>query len=583
MNEVKLLNIGGIDQNVKDQYARDIIAPSENGLDSTSNLPVASRHYDVGEFLIGQDRLYYEVLVEINVGDTLVVNSNIKATTVSDELVSLRSKSADAAIECIANMESTNLSVKAYEVGDYLYWQHGLDSGLYKVIADIAIGDALVINTNIKVSEPLANAVTELTRINNDFGVKNLLQVTDHSRTRMGVTFTVNPDYSISLSGSVEAGQTHSYMTINTGFMLPAGKYYLTGCYPNGGENTYRLIFTNMNTSQQYYDFGEGVEIVLDTDSLVYATIWINSGVVTDGMVFKPMIRPAYITDDTYEPYARSNQELTGEVEPMLNVLGAKNLLPNLASTRVINGVTFTVNSDGSISVTGKATATSVLYFSSDFYLPAGTYTLSGIPKVSDTTGKYQAGISYINGSDLSTPVRDRGANSDLATFNLASAANVMAYLSINNGETVNFLYQPMIRPASIKDDTYVPFISTNRDLMPVEYGKSTTFTYTNSQQYRTIITINNLKPGYYLVIAYGALTKSYDSVFNLRISSGNRTRMVRLSGLAGGGGVNIMPLYINDSDLKNVNLDIYDYIPGVTGVAINANLQCIRLGSTYL
>ena len=55
MNEVKLLNIGGIDQNVKDQYARDIIAPSENGLDSTSNLPVASRHYDVGEFLIGQD------------------------------------------------------------------------------------------------------------------------------------------------------------------------------------------------------------------------------------------------------------------------------------------------------------------------------------------------------------------------------------------------------------------------------------------------------------------------------------------------------------------------------------------------
>lgn len=178
MNEVKLLNIGGIDQNVKDQYARDIIAPSENGLDSTSNLPVASRHYDAGEFLIGQDRLYYEALVEINVGDTLVVNSNIKATTVSDELVSLRNKSADAAIECIAPIETTGLSTAEYAVGEYLYWDHGSNAGLYKVKVAINIGDAFVVDTNI---EAAANVESQILALTNQVST-NTINITNASQ-----------------------------------------------------------------------------------------------------------------------------------------------------------------------------------------------------------------------------------------------------------------------------------------------------------------------------------------------------------------------------------------------------------------
>lgn len=162
MNEVKLLNIGGVDQNIKDQYARDVIAPSENGLDSSTNLPVSSRDYNEGEYLIGQDRQYYITLTDIEVGDTLVIGTNIRRTTVSEEIIALKNQSADKVIEIIADEEDGSTASKDYSVGKYIYWSYGLTAGLYEVTLDIVSGDALVEGTNIRVANKVCDDILKL-------------------------------------------------------------------------------------------------------------------------------------------------------------------------------------------------------------------------------------------------------------------------------------------------------------------------------------------------------------------------------------------------------------------------------------
>ena len=165
MNEIKLITVGGVDQNVKDQYARDIIAPSENGLDSSTNLPVSSRHYDEGAYLIGQDRKYYEAIQEIDIGDELIVGTNIRETTVTEEILMLKGQSANVAIECMADMETAATASKAFATGKYVYWNYGVDYGMYEVIADIAQGDAFTTSgasQNIRLSNKLGDDISEL-------------------------------------------------------------------------------------------------------------------------------------------------------------------------------------------------------------------------------------------------------------------------------------------------------------------------------------------------------------------------------------------------------------------------------------
>lgn len=165
MNEVNIMNIGGIDHEIDDQRARDVIAHSENGLDPQSNLPISSRHYDEGDYVIGQDRLYYEVTAEINIGDVMAVGTNLRETIVSEELVRLKNQSALTVIETIAYNETGALATKTYEPGDFLYWDYGLSAGLYEVTSSILLNDAFLINTNIKKAKYLTTMIKELTPI----------------------------------------------------------------------------------------------------------------------------------------------------------------------------------------------------------------------------------------------------------------------------------------------------------------------------------------------------------------------------------------------------------------------------------
>lgn len=163
-------------------------------------------------------------------------------------------------------------------------------------------------------------------------------------------------------------------------------------------------------------------------------------------------------------------ENLGNEVDVVANA-GAKNLLPNRGvDTYTNNGITFTKNSDGSVTANGTATAEAVYYVilntSEDSFNFSPEYVMTGCPEGGDTT-KYQlayrvgkkVGNVYVNAAV------DFGQGVRLISFD-GSTEQVNVNISIKNGQTVdNLVFKPMIRKAAITDDTYVPYGKTNAAL----------------------------------------------------------------------------------------------------------------------
>lgn len=161
------------------------------------------------------------------------------------------------------------------------------------------------------------------------------------------------------------------------------------------------------------------------------------------------------VFDEIYEDIAAN----TSAIEAIVNEYGAKNLLPNNATSQTVGGVTFTVNADGS--VTANGTATELVLFSIGRYsLVAGnTYALSGCPSGGGDTSYV---LQYRR--DDNTELLDTGEGVTYKSNN--GQTNSLCRIIIQNGVTVsNLTFYPMIRDARIKDPTYVPYAMTNREL----------------------------------------------------------------------------------------------------------------------
>ena len=174
------------------------------------------------------------------------------------------------------------------------------------------------------------------------------------------------------------------------------------------------------------------------------------------------------LSDNVVEQIYSLNQGLANSLADMNNVLGAKNLLPNEAKSQTVNGVTFTVNSDGSITANGTATSQINFYMIDNPYsytLKANKYVLSGCPLGGDASNGYFLRLTLIdNGSDIRYDDIGNGVEINvLQDYRIKDS-----FICIRSGVTVsNLTFYPMLRPASIKDDTYVPYSMTNREITP--------------------------------------------------------------------------------------------------------------------
>ena len=154
------------------------------------------------------------------------------------------------------------------------------------------------------------------------------------------------------------------------------------------------------------------------------------------------------------------------EFDDINNVLGAKNILPNGASTVTTNGITFTVNSNGSVKATGTASADAVLVLSSSFYVGNGKKViLSGCPSGSSTSKYY---IQMTNANGTTGKGNDVGSGVTVT----ADADNLGCRIIVKKNQalgTTGITFSPMVRPANIRNSSYVPYAMTNRQLTDLE------------------------------------------------------------------------------------------------------------------
>jgi hypothetical protein len=130
-----------------------------------------------------------------------------------------------------------------------------------------------------------------------------------------------------------------------------------------------------------------------------------------------------------------------------------RNILKNTASSTTKNGVTFTVNGDGSVTVNGTATADTELIVRNMTLQANTSYILTGCPSGGSASTYH---MYTMNTSTWSGTRRDVGSGATLAT---GEYTGWTVRIKIASGCTTDSLvFYPMLRYAEVTDDTYEPY-----------------------------------------------------------------------------------------------------------------------------
>lgn len=342
---------------------------------------------------------------------------------------------------------------------------------------------------------------------------KNLLPSEIVSQTQNGLTFTVNADKSITVSGTASAITVLvvGYIDVKAGV-----QYKLTGGVVS--DHTHLDLRKNnvtwtANTSGKAVispkpSYGIDTFVPNSDDTLACCIRIANGENLTTPITFYPMIRLSSIVDNTYVPYIPDNTEL---VDWKSNgVLGAKNFLNwsfeslkynstgtwnNNAYTH--NGITYTINSDGTITVNGTCTTANAylaIYECTRYLKPNVPYRVTGCPS-GGSGSTYWLQVNSINSSGSQVGNMETGNGIIYTTSAIKDSGDhyPAAYIYVKLGQTVsNLVFKPMVRLASDTDDTYVPHAPTNRqlfaDIVPIKIEAKTYTSSTLSQIVKTIL-----------------------------------------------------------------------------------------------
>lgn len=140
---------------------------------------------------------------------------------------------------------------------------------------------------------------------------------------------------------------------------------------------------------------------------------------------------------------------LDNKFDAILEHYGQKNLVQNTMATQTSGGITYTAQSDDSVTCTGTYSANSY-YVIANLHLKAGEYKLAGCPSGGGTSN-YTLRLADTSDNLIA---RDDGNGT---TFTLTSAQDcilrIYAYSNNISGKT----FYPMLCDARIASDAYVP------------------------------------------------------------------------------------------------------------------------------
>ena len=283
-----------------------------------------------------------------------------------------------------------------------------------------ALKDYKVYGNSIQDGAPTPESPVEIQSVG-DLTTKNLLYSNVTTRTINGVTMTYDNGV-ITLNGTCTTSANFDLNKI----VLSAGTYTLSA-------NANKVPVNNGYAFVQLYDSTNNQAITLinsNTMSSITTTISdgtflyrirIHEGTTYDNIILQPQLEEGS-TATEYGPYHKYDIPI---------VVRGKNLIkyPYATASRTMNGVKYTVNKDGSVTVVGTATAASyfILYSNVDF----GN---SSIP-ANSTNGVYATseGVRYNVGNHT-------------VSINVASGETVdkIVYPQIEYGTTAT-VYEPYI------------------------------------------------------------------------------------------------------------------------------------------
>lgn len=237
----------------------------------------------------------------------------------------------------------------------------------------------------------------------------------------------------IANGGANGGGQVTAYIQINK---TPKG---------GGAASIHASIYSNYDSVN-----------IDDTNYTYRFIIYVLNGNTANNLMFYPMVRLSSVSDATFEPYSNICP-ISGLDEVKVKRTGKNLLNMTIADVKAantggiwnenvytFNGLTFTVNDDGTVKVNG--TSTSYAGINLARITVESDYILSGCP----------------GGGGQSTYFLSVGSTTDYgdgASGTFINNANVS--IVIANGKTLNNLvFKPMIRYAEVLNDTFVPYQS---------------------------------------------------------------------------------------------------------------------------
>lgn len=350
----------------------------------------------------------------------------------------------------------------------------------------------------------------------------------DTTKTVNGITFTDNGDGTITANGTATAS-VNFVVTANEGLVsdIMNKTMRLSGCPAGGSMQTYWMSITAGPVIAN--DIGNGQAFTLkntmpiETYSIM---IYVFSGKTVNNLVFSPSLVEVEETKISVE-------------NPVINVYG-KNLIPYpfLFGSVTKNGVTFTDNADGTITVNGTATANTYYSVSSLISYPKGTYYLSGSPKNGSLSTYYVAARNRLD-SSYTIFKTDTGNG---VSITLENADTLMFDIRIISGATVNnLIFKPQLEfgSASSAYELYnrqtvtVPYTFSENDALTVKDGtvkiniSGEESDITDTETGKALLALKTNYPSTSVIsdidldITYKADTKNYiDNKINERLSA---------------------------------------------------------------
>lgn len=272
---------------------------------------------------------------------------------------------------------------------------------------------------------------------------------------------------------------------------LSAGTYIvsLTSETHSGDQQPYLRFYTN-NVWIELTDNLAQSAVLSQPETKVYIYTYGMSAAESDGVTASFDRLMVSVDGGDYEPYSGGfvspspdwPQETVDIINPSINIFG-KNMLKIVAANQTLNGVAFTVNADGSITI--KGTATEAAFYGLNYniknLIPGEVYSLTGCP-AGGSSSTYRL---YAQNSDGSKFAGDSGNGTSFT----ATDEQWQVLFVVYKGNTVNFTIYPELCLRPIKDTAFRPYVESpqiaiDQTLRGIPVKSNGTYTDSSGQQW---------------------------------------------------------------------------------------------------